>query len=185
MNELIKGVKERRSIRRFDSRPIEEEKLTDILEAARWAPSWANSQCWEIVIVQNPDLRAQISKLLSPRNPASLAVANGPITLAICAETKKSGFYKGEQSTMLGDWLMYDLGLLTQTICLAAHSLGLGTVIVGYFDHLQVKSLLQIPDGFEIVALVPMGYPDHAPSPPKRREIRDFTHLDRFGNRRL
>ncbi len=183
MDHVLEVVKTRRSIRRFTTQTVDQETLETILEAARWTQSWANTQCWEIVVIKDPELQISLSKLLSPKNPATLAVANAPITLALCAEEKKSGFYKGEQSTRLGDWLMYDLGLLTQTICLTAHSLGLGTVVVGLFDHFQVKTMLQVPDGFEVVSLLPLGYPDHAPSPPKRREIREFVHYDRFGNR--
>lgn len=183
MESFLEVIKGRRSIRRFEQRDIEEEKLTTLLETARWTPSWANTQCWEIIVVRDPEMKAKMSKLLSPKNPATLAVANAPVTLALCAEAKKSGFYKGIQSTKLGDWMMYDLGLLTQTICLSAHSLGLGTVIVGAFDHLQIKALLQIPDGYEVVSLLPSGYPDHSPSAPKRRELKEFVHYDRFGNR--
>lgn len=180
MQSFIDVVTGRRSIRRFESRPMENEKLTAILEAARWTPSWANTQCWEIVVVQDAGLKISLSELLSPKNPATLAVANGPVTLAICAATGKSGFYKGSQSTKFADWFMYDLGLITQTICLTAHELGLGSVIVGLFDHDKTKALLQLPDGYEVTTLVPMGYPDHAPSAPKRREIEQFVHYDRF-----
>ncbi len=183
MERFLDVVTGRRSIRRFTPQTVDQETLTTILEAARWTPSWANTQCWEIIVVQDPELRAGLSTLLSPKNPASLAVANAPITLALCGQEKKSGFYKGEQSTKLGDWLMYDLGLVTQTICLTAHSIGLGTVIVGLFDHLQVRAMLQVPDGFAVVSLIPLGYPDQAPSAPKRRETMEFVHYDRFGNR--
>jgi nitroreductase len=183
MQSFLDTIKGRRSIRRFTSQLVDQETLTTILDAARWAPSWANTQCWEIIVVQDGEIRAALSKLLSPKNPATLAVANAPITLALCAQQHKSGFYKGEQSTVLGDWMLYDLGLLNQTICLTAQYLGLGTVIVGLFDHLQTKALLQVPEGYEVVSLIPLGYPDQAPSPPKRRELKEFVHYDRFGNR--
>lgn len=183
MQNIVDVVTGRRSIRRFEARTIEEEKLNIILEAARWAPSWANTQCWEIIVVRDTALHKSLTELLSPKNPATLAVANGPVTLAICAATRKSGFYKGEQSTKFADWFMYDLGLITQTICLTAHSLGLGSVIVGHFDHDRTRDLMQLPEGYEVVALLPMGYPDHAPSAPRRRELDEFVHYDRFENK--
>jgi nitroreductase len=114
------------------------------------------------------------------KNPATLACANAPLLLAVCGALGKSGFYKGEQTTILGDWFMYDCGLFTQTISLAAHKLGLGTVIVGLFDHHAVKKLLAVPDGYEVVALLPLGYPDHAPSAPKRKAVGEFVHHERF-----
>ena len=78
------------------------------------------------------------------------------------------------------DWFMFDLGLATQTLCLVAHSLGLGTVIVGLIDHDKVKKILNVPDGYEVVALIPVGYPAQKPSAPKRREISEFMRYDTF-----
>jgi len=75
---------------------------------------------------------------------------------------------------------MFDLGIAAQTICLTAYNLGLGTVIVGLFDHNKAKDNLHVPEGFEVVALIPMGYPAKDAAPPKRREVRDFTHKEKF-----
>jgi len=183
MQSFMETAMARRSIRRFESRPIEEDKLTRILEAARWTPSWANTQCWELVAVANPETLERIGAELSPKNPATLAITKGPLTLAICGEKKKSGYYKGTQSTKFDDWLMFDLGLMTQTICLAAHEEGLGSVIVGAFNHDKVNAILEMPEGYEVVALVPLGYPDHAPSPPKRRELSEFVHREKFSQK--
>lgn len=183
MQSFTELIMARRSIRRFESRPVEKEKLMRILEAARWAPSWANTQCWEVIAVTDKELLRQLAEELSPKNPATLAMAKGPLTLAICGEKRKSGYYKGQQSTKFSDWLMFDLGLMTQTICLAAHAEGLGSVIVGSFQHDNVQKLLAIPEDYEVVALLPIGYPDHAPSAPKRRELGDFVHFDTFGSR--
>jgi len=180
MQTVFNLIKERRSIRRFKAQEIEEEKLTAILESARWTPSWANTQCWEIVVVQDQTLKNELSGLLSPKNPATLAIANAPITLAICASEKKSGYYKEKQATKFGDWFMYDLGLFTQTICLSAHAVGLGSVIVGLFDHEKVGQTLQLPNGYNAPVLLPIGYPDHSPSAPKRKELDQFVHYDKF-----
>ncbi|THB78774.1 MAG: nitroreductase [Desulfobulbaceae bacterium] len=176
-SEVVTG---RRSIRRFTDQQVDDQTLNEILEQARWTPSWANTQCWEIIVVRNDDLKNGLSEILSPKNPAKIAIANGPLTLVFCAEKQKAGYYKNSASTELGDWLMYDLGLITQTICLAAHDKGLGTVIVGAFDHKRASELLEVPAEFQLVSMVPMGYPDHAPSAPKRREINEFTHRDTF-----
>ena len=183
MQSFAEVVTTRRSIRRFTTQPVEQEKLDRILELSRWTPSWANTQCWEVIVVTEPSVLEQLAAELSPKNPASLAMARGPLTLAICGEKKKSGFYKGVQSTVLGDWLMFDLGLFTQTISLAAHTEGLGSVVAGFFNHEKVRQLLQVPEMYEVVALMPMGYPDHAPSAPKRREAAEFIHYNSFANK--
>jgi nitroreductase len=180
MQQLEEIIKNRRSIRRFEKQEVESEKLNMILEAARWAPSWGNSQCWQFIVIQDQEQKEKLKETLTQKNPATLSVQDAPVVFAICGESKKSGYYNGQQITRYQDWLMYDLGLVTQNICLMAHSLGLGTVIVGSFDHEMAEKVLRIPKGYEIVALLPLGYPAHAPSAPKRREVKTFVHYGHF-----
>ncbi len=66
---------------------------------------------------------------------------------------------------------MFDAGIATQTLCLAAHEHGVGTVIMGIFDAEKVAELLQIPENEVVVALVPIGYPDEEPNAPKRKAV--------------
>jgi nitroreductase len=63
---------------------------------------------------------------------------------------------------------------------LTAHGLGLGTVVVGLFDHNRAKETLGVPEGYEVVALIPMGYAAKDSGAPKRREISEFTHYEKF-----
>ncbi len=176
----METIVNRRSIRRFLDKEIPEDLLTKVFEAARWAPSWANTQAWEFVAVKDKAIKEQIQGTVSTRNPSSLAIVNAPVLLVVCAQLKKSGFYNDTYPTKFGDWFMYDLGLATQNICLAAHESGLGTVIVGLFDHDRVGEIIKLPEGHEVLALIPMGYPDQDPKAPKRREISEFVHYDTF-----
>jgi len=178
--DVIEAIKGRRSIRRFTDQDITGEQLAQILEAVRWAPSWGNSQCWEIFVVRDREIKQQLHDALSPRNPAGPAVTAAPVVLVVGAAMKKSGHYKGESLTRFTEWFMYDLGLATQNLCLAAHSLGLGSVIAGAFDHDRVKQILAVRAGYEVVTMIPLGYPDHEPSAPKRKEVEEFTHYARF-----
>ena len=91
-----------------------------------------------------------------------------------------AGFYKGQASTKFGDWLMFDLGIAAQSLCLTAQDLGLGTVIVGMFDQDKAKDILGVGGGFELVALIPIGYPAKDASAPKRKDIIEFTHYNQF-----
>jgi len=75
---------------------------------------------------------------------------------------------------------MFDLGIATQTICLTAHDLGLGTVVVGLFDHDKAKEAVEVPEGYELAALIPLGYAAKGSAAPKRQEINEFTHYERF-----
>ena len=100
--------------------------------------------------------------------------------MAVCGKNQASGFYKGEAITKHDDWKLYDLGLATQNILLAAASHGLGTVVVGAFDHDEAGMILELPEDVEIVTLIPVGYPDHEPGPPKRKLLKDFVHQNQF-----
>lgn len=171
---------ERRTIRRYKPDQVEEEKLNSVLEAARWAPSWANTQCCELIVIRDGAVKKQLAEVLSKKNPASLAVEKAPLVIAVCGKLKKSGFYNDKAITKLGDWFMYDLGLVTQNLCMAAHNEGLGTVIVGAFDHDSAGKILEVPATHEVVALVPLGYPDQVPPAPKRKAMEEFVHWDRF-----
>lgn len=180
MPELMDVIKGRRSIRRYEEREIPEADLRTIMEAVQWSPSWANTQCWEIVVIKDKAMKEKINETLSATNPARKGLPGAPVVLAVCGKKNSSGFYKGEASTKLGDWLMFDLGIATQSICLAAHSVGLGTVIVGSLDHDKAKEVLGVGEGYEVVALIPVGYPAKESPAPKRREISEFTHYNKF-----
>ena len=179
-NELMRVLKTRRSIRRFKEQPIEAEKMATVLEAVRWSPSWGNTQCWEIVIVTEREQKEKLQATLAPKNPATKAMVGAPAVLVVCGKEHTAGWYDGKPATRFPDWLMFDLGIATQSICLTAHSLGLGTVVVGLFDHAKADELVGLPAGYQVVAMIPIGYPDNDPSPPKRRETNEFTHREKF-----
>jgi len=180
MTDLMGIIKGRRSIRRYQDKEVPDEILNQILESIQWAPSWANTQCWEVIVVKNPENKENLKDTLPTTNPAGNAMVQAPIILVLCAKLKSSGYYKDKVTTKFGDWFMFDLGIATQTICLAAHDLGLGTVIVGLFDQDKAKEALRVPEGYELVTLIPLGYAAKGSAPPKRREIREFTHYERF-----
>ncbi|MBL7204077.1 MAG: nitroreductase family protein [Desulfobacteraceae bacterium] len=180
MSDLMSIIKGRRSIRKYQERDVSDEALNQILESVKWSPSWANSQCWEIIAVRDQGLKEKIQEILPKINPARKHFAGAPVVLAICCKLESSGYYNGQVTTKFGDWFMYDLGIATQNICLMAHDLGLGTVIMGLFDHDRIGEELGVPEGFELVSLIPVGYPAKDSAAPKRREISEFTHYDKF-----
>ncbi|MEW6262968.1 MAG: nitroreductase family protein [Thermodesulfobacteriota bacterium] len=180
MSDLMEIIKGRRSIRKYEDRPVPAEHLNKILEAVQWSPSWANTQVWEIVVIEDRGLKERLRDTISKGNPSTKAVAEAPLLLAVCAKLKSSGYYNNAVTTKFGDWFMFDLGLAVQNLCLMAHDLGLGTVVVGLFDHDLAKPVLKVPEGYELVALIPLGYPAKSPAGPKRREIGEFTHRETF-----
>ena len=181
MSDLMETILSRRSIRRYQEKDIPDDVLNNILEAARWAPSWANTQAWEFVVVKDRSIKEKIQATVNNRNPSYLALVNAPVLLIVCGQLKKSGYYNEQYPTKFGsEWFMYDLGLATQNLCLAAHDSGLGTVIVGLFDHNRVGEVIKLPANHEVLVLIPLGYPDQDPKPPKRRERDEFVHYDTF-----
>ena len=180
MEDLIQIIKGRRSVRAFQDKDIPENHLDQILESVKWCPSWANTQCWEVVIIRDPVRKERLQEVLSNKNPSTRAMVEAPVIIALCGKTGIAGYYKDRASTKLGDWYMFDLGIATMSLCLMAHSLGLGTVIVGAFDHDRGKEVLMVKDGYELVALIPLGYPAKDSHAPKRREIGEFTHNEEF-----
>jgi nitroreductase len=133
-----------------------------------------------VIVVKELATKEKLQESFGPRNPSTKAIVQAPVVLAVCGKVKHSGFKKGEVATKFEDWLMFDLGLATQNICLTAHNLGLGTVIVGLFDHNKAKAVLDVGKDYELVVLIPLGYPAKVSPVPKRREINEFVHHETF-----
>jgi len=180
MTDFMEVIKGRRALRKFEEKDVPEELLNQVLEAVQWSPSWANTQVWEVIVVKDPAIKEKLSQTLAPKNPSIKAIANAPVVMAMCGKRNTSGYFNNTAVTKLGDWFMYDLGLASQSLCLAAHHLGLGTVIVGGYDVGRAEEILGLPEGYGLVSLIPLGYPAKDAPVPKRREISEFVHRDRF-----
>ena len=182
--ELMEVIKGRRSIRKYKSNPVEDWKLKEIFEAARWAPSWANTQCWEFIVVKDSEKKKKLSETLVKGNPAKNAVATAPIVLVACAKKGVSGYgYDGKFLTEKGEWAMFDVALAIQNLTLAAYNLGLGTVQVAAFDTKKVAEILKIPENVEVFELIPLGYPEKIPKPPPRKNIEEFVYYEEYGRK--
>ena len=185
--EVLEAIQTRRSIRRYQDTPVDDKVVETVLEAARWAPSWANTQCWRFIVVREGGTKTRLADTLianpdvSEINPADKAIRNAPVVIVACAELGKSGIYHGEASTDKGDWYMFDVALAMQNLTLAAHSMGLGTVHVGSFDAKEVASILRVPEGFCVVEMTPLGYPDQQPKPRPRKELAEVFFYDTWG----
>jgi len=182
--DTLDAIRQRRSVRRFLSDPVPDDVLKVVLEAGGWAPSWKNTQCWQLVLVTDPAVKGRLADAMPPTNPGAAAVRNAPATIAVCAELGKSGYSGGAPRTEKGEWwYMFDTALCVENMCLAAAGLGLGTLIIGLADHAALGSILKLPSGVVSVVLVPLGYPDPA-NPPKvtaRRGLAEFVSKNEYG----
>ena len=181
--DLMETIKGRRSVRKYKPDPDSEEAMRMLIEAVRWSPSWANTQCWEVIIVKDSNIKSTLANTLTKTNPSLSSMTEAPIVLVLCGRKGVSGFKKGEAATVKGDWLMFDTGIAMQTLCLTAHSLGLGTVVIGLFDHKKVEEILGVPQTLEVVAMTPLGYPAAEGGAPKRKESSEFIFYEKYPGR--
>jgi nitroreductase len=182
--DVMQAIKGRRSIRKYKPIPVDDKAVETVLEAARWAPSWKNCQCWRFVVVRDPQLKEKLAATLKPEtNRASTAIREAPVVIVACAELGKSGYHKGEHGTDKGDWFMFDTALAMQNLTLAAYAAGLGTVHVGLFDAKEAARVLDVPDGVVVVEMTPLGYPDEEAIAPRRKELAEIVFKDKYGNK--
>ena len=188
--EVQEAIKSRRSIRKYQTTPVDDSTLELILEAARWAPSWSNTQCWRLIVVRDNKTKAELANTLlsvgkggpPDGNPAFRAISSAPVVIVACAKLGESGFYGEEPATDKGDWYFFDVALAMQNLVLAAHALGLGTVHVALMDAKKAASVLQVPEGFCVVEMTPLGYPDQEPRPRPRKELNEIVSYEKFSS---
>jgi nitroreductase len=181
--EFYEVIQKRQSIRIYQSELIPGEVLTRVLEAFRAAPSWANTQPWELVLVTDRGIKEQLRDTLSQNNPASAAVADAPVVVCAVGIAGVSGFYHGKALTGRGDWMMFDLGIATQQMALAAAAEGLGTVHVGAFDYQKAGEILNLPDSRSVIELIPLGYPAYSPRRVPRKPLDELVFKNKYGQK--
>lgn len=181
--ELMDAIKGRRSVRKYKSDAVSDKDLETMLEAARWAPSWANTQCARWIVVKDRETKLKLAETLSSTNPAAEAVRTVPVVLVLCAETGRAGIKKGEAVTDKGDWFMFDAALAVQNLTLMAHALGLGTVNIGYLDAKKAEQILEMPENARVVEVIPLGHPDEQPKGPGRKELSEIVYHEKYGQK--
>lgn len=171
--ECIRG---RRSIRKFKQEPINHDLLAEIIETASYSPSWKHTQIVRYIAVEGAlkDKLAAEGTSMFPNN--GKIMENAPMVIAVTVIKNRCGYERdGSFSTPRKDsWQMFDAGIASQTFCLAAYEKGIGSVILGIFDQNKIEELLEIPEDRELVALIPVGYPDEEPVAPKRKPVDDL-----------
>lgn len=180
--EFADVIKARRAVRRYSERPVEQDKIAYILECARLAPSWANTQCWHFVVVRDA---ATVGRVAEATIALNRWLRNFPVMIVACGDTTKSGSHHGV------DYWAVDVAIAMEHAVLAAADVGLGTCWMGVFDEDRVRSILGIPSHVKVLAISPLGYPgddgrDPATSGIKmltkkgRKSLEEIAHWDRW-----
>jgi nitroreductase len=172
--EFYDVIKTRRSVRSYKPDTIPEEALSKVLDAAKIAPSGSNRQPWKYLLIKNPELRKKIATL----SGGQLWIAEAPIVVVACGSDIKydCGGYMGEMSFLI------DSAIGLTHLILAAREEGLGTCWIGLFDNDSIKEILDIPLGWNVAAVTPLGYPKDPKWAQlgKRKEIGEIVSVDQW-----
>ena len=163
---VMEAIQARRSIRSYEPRPVEAEKLRQVLEAGRLAPSARNQQNWKLIAVEDAGLRQQLAAACCDQKQ----VAEAPVTLAVVAT--------GQRVMTCGQVGEYvDCSIALSFMMLEAAEQGLGTCWLGAFRADEVAKVLDLPEGDVVVAVSPLGYPAEKPAPRPRKEAAEVVLL--------
>ena len=166
-------IETRRSIRKYKNEPIPASVLNEIVETAKFAPSWKNTQIARYHVVTNPELKEKIANdCVCGFTFNTKTLLQAPAIVVLSYVTKRCGYERdGSFSTSKEDrWEMFDAGVAAQTFCLAAHDKGIGTCIMGIFDEEKIAEVLNLPEGQKAGAVIAAGYADIAPVVPPRKD---------------
>lgn len=163
-NPTLKTIHERTSVRSFTSQAVSKETLVELVKAGMAAPTGANKQPWEFIIIQD---KATLSSFATMKPPLKTAAA----AIVVLGDASISG-----------SWTL-DCAAATENILLAATSMGLGTVWTGAYGNSKFEALLmgtlELPDGILPLAVIAIGYPDGTPTP-KDKYIESKVHFEKY-----
>lgn len=173
---IIDNMLNRRAIRKYTDQQVSTAQIDTLMKCAIYAPSALNKQPWEVRVVQNPDILKEI-------NQRFFNYAEGREFQGSAARYREPGFSIFHNSPTLiviaGDKAnanaRLDIGILMQNILLSAHAMGLGTCPIGSLvpvlnltENEDLLKLMNIPEGYEVVINISLGYPDENPTAPVR-----------------
>jgi nitroreductase len=154
-DELIQA---RRSVRKYQPKAVEPEKLQALIEAVRMAPSASNTQPWKLILVDDPAIKEQVARATFDKIFSFNQFAMEAPVIAVLAVEKHSLL------TQVAGWLkdrpyyLIDIGIAAAHFCLQAAELGLGTCMLGYFDEDEIKKILHIPHAIRVALVITVGY---------------------------
>jgi nitroreductase len=184
--DVFEAISQRKSVRTYKDTPVGDDTLAKIFDAARQAPSWSNSQCWRFVVVRDEKTRAALADTAVWANNRGIESGRkAPVLIVACAEVGRAGSREGKFVTNKGAyWYMFDTALAMQNLVLAAEALGLGTVYLGAFDADKAGAIIGLSEGYAVVAMTPLGYPDEVPAGRPRKELSEIVFYEKFGNKK-
>jgi len=169
--DVYETMKVRLSTRKYQTKPIEEEKVSRVLEAGRLSPSAANRQPWHFLVITDPQVRARMKEAYDRR-----WFVEAPVILVVCADPGVAWVRSDGEP-----YWKVDAAIAMQNMVLQATAEGLGTCWIGAFDEAAAKRILNIPRDIRVVAMTPLGYPDKIKEKvTNRKDIHDILHTNKW-----
>jgi nitroreductase len=168
--EFLELVRARYSVRAYEPTPVEEEKLQQVLEAARLAPTAANRQPFRLIVITTEGREAELQRIY----PASW-LTQAPLIICACA-VPDEGWVRVDGKS----YVDVDVTIAMDHLILAARSLDLGTCWIAAFDPAVARQVLGLPDGVEPVAFTPLGYPADQPGSKTRKPLSELVRYERW-----
>ena len=178
---LLESIVQRRSVRKYQNKDIDNSIIYELLESARLAPSGSNTQPWHFMIIKDQTKKEKITKIA--HNQKWMLTA--PVFVVCIADISvRLSDFKGElkegSSQEELKQVIRDTSIAIEHIVLQATYLGLGTCWVSWFMQKDIRPILQIPNDKYVVTVLTIGYPDEKPTIKKRKSIVDFVHLEKW-----
>ena len=168
--ELKEAIEKRESIRDYEDKPIPQDKLLRILEAARLAPSGSNRQPWKFVVVKDRQTRQKLAQAAEGQT----FVGKAPVVIAAVATMPELVMICGVPEYAV------DLAIAVDHLTLAAVDEGLGTCWIGAFSQEKVRDILKIPKSCRTVAMLPLGFPKQPGRPKVRKSLDEIVCYETF-----
>lgn len=178
--ELIDVIKNRRSIRKFEDKKVEREKIEACLEAARLAPSACNSQPWHFIVIDEPEIKDKFCKeAFSGVYAMTKWAEKAPVLIAAVSD-------KGSFTSRIGNFFrrtefyLVDQGIACEHLVLRAWDLGLGSCWIGWLNSDKAEKFFNLPKGKKIEHLIALGYPAENPTPRPRTALNDIVSFNKY-----
>ena len=172
--EFFEALERRRSVRAYERKPIEEEKLRQLLEAVNSAPSAGNLQAYEVVLVRDPERIRQLARASHDQT----FIEDAPVVLVFVANPLRNSHTYGRRGEHL--YCMQDATIACTYAHLAATALGLSSCWIGAFDDEVVANIIWAEPPLQPAAILPIAYPAEHPTPRPRRPLTDLIHEERL-----
>lgn len=171
---FLKLAKERYSVRKYEDKMVEDEKIKQVVEAARIAPSACNLQPWHFIVVKDQEVKKELYTTYKGD-----WIKEAPVIIVACGDHDQS--WKRSDGK---DHCDVDIAIAVDHMTLAAADLGLGTCWVCAFDAEECSKIFDLPEQIEPIVLLPLGYPADTGDPErheeKRKDIKEIVYWDKF-----